>query len=85
MHSTEASETGLSHRKCEDLKGYVQGVNCVAVGDLIGSRPGWHDKGRDQQEKGAFHAGVTALLARWLVDHMRDDRTSLTSKGHESE
>ena len=31
VHPTEASDTGLTHRKYEDLKRYVQGVNCVAV------------------------------------------------------
>ena len=41
---------GLTYRKYEDLKRYVQGVNCVAVGEI-----GWdhvrarQDKGRDQQ------------------------------------
>ena len=34
MHPTEASETGFTHRKYEDLKRYVQGVNCVAVGEI---------------------------------------------------
>ena len=33
MNPTEASETGLTHRKYEDLKRYVHGVNCVAVGE----------------------------------------------------
>ena len=34
VHPTEASDTGLTHRKYEDLKRYVQGVNCVAVGEI---------------------------------------------------
>ena len=34
VHATEASDTGLTHRKYEDLKMYVQGVNCVAVGEI---------------------------------------------------
>ena len=40
VHPTEASETGLPHRKYEDLKRYVHGVHCVAVGK---------DKGCNQQ------------------------------------
>ena len=50
VHPTEASNTGLTHRKYEDLKRFVQGVNCVAVGgiglDHVRVR---QDKGRDQQ------------------------------------
>ena len=46
----ESSDTGLTHRKYEDLKKYVQGVNGVAVGEIgldhIRVR---QDKGRDQQ------------------------------------
>ena len=34
MHPTETSDTGLTHRKYEDLKRYVQGVNSVAVGEI---------------------------------------------------
>ena len=34
MHPTVASDMGLTHRKYEDLKRYVQGVNCVAVGEI---------------------------------------------------
>ena len=34
VHPTEASDTGLSHRKYEDLKRYVQGGNRVAVGEI---------------------------------------------------
>ena len=34
VHPIEASEAGLTHRKYKDLKGYVQGVNCVAVGEI---------------------------------------------------
>ena len=34
VHPTEASDTGLTHMKYEDLKRYVQGVNCVAVGEI---------------------------------------------------
>ena len=34
VHPTEASETGLTHRKYDDLEGYVQGVNCVVVGEI---------------------------------------------------
>ena len=44
VHPTEASDTGLTHRKYEDLKRYVQGVNCVTVGEIVRQ-----DKGRDQQ------------------------------------
>ena len=47
---TEASYTGLTHRKYEDLKRYVQVVNWVAVGviglDHVRVR---QDKGGDQQ------------------------------------
>ena len=50
VHPTEAPETGLTHRKYEELKTYVQRVNCVAVGDIgmdhVRAR---QDKGRDQQ------------------------------------
>ena len=50
MHPTEASDTGLTHRKYEDLKRYVQEVHCVAVGE-IGLDPVqvMQDKGRNQQ------------------------------------
>ena len=34
VHPTEASKTGHTHRKYEHLKMYVQGVNCVAVGEI---------------------------------------------------
>ena len=34
VHPTEASDTGLTHRKYKDLKRYVQGVNCVAMGEI---------------------------------------------------
>ena len=50
MHPTEASDTGLTHRKYEDLKRYVQGVNCVAVGEIgLDHVRVRQDKGRDQQ------------------------------------
>ena len=50
MHPTEASETGLTHRKYEDMKMYVQGVNCVAVGEIdLDHVRARQDKGRDQQ------------------------------------
>ena len=50
MHPTEASDTGLRHRKYEDLKRYVQGVNCVAVGEIgLDHVRVRQDKGRDQQ------------------------------------
>ena len=50
MHPSEASEVELTHRKYEDLKRYVHGVNCVAVGE-IGLDHVWarQDKGRDKQ------------------------------------
>ena len=50
VHPTEASDKGLTHRKYEDLKMYVQGVYCVAMGEIgldhVRVRP---DKGRDHQ------------------------------------
>ena len=50
VHPTKASDTGLTHWKYEDLKSYVQGVNCVTVGkigsDHVRVR---QDKDRDQQ------------------------------------
>ena len=50
VHPTEASETGLKHRKNENVKRYMQGINCVAVGetglDHVRVR---QDKGREQQ------------------------------------
>ena len=47
---TEASDTGLTHRKYEDVKRYVQGVNCVAVGEIgLDHVRVRQDKGRDQQ------------------------------------
>ena len=50
VHPTEASDTGLTHRKYEYLKMYVQGVNCVAVVEIgldhVRLR---QDKDRDQQ------------------------------------
>ena len=50
MHPTEASDTELTHWKYEDLNRYVQGVNCIAVGeiglDYVRVR---QDKVRDQQ------------------------------------
>ena len=50
MHTTEASGTGLTHRKYEDLKRHVHGVNCVAVGEIgLGHVRVRQDKGRDQQ------------------------------------
>ena len=50
MHPTEASDTGLTHRKYENLKRYVQGVNCVAVGEIgLDHVRVRHDKGREQQ------------------------------------
>ena len=50
MHPTEASDTGLTHMKYEDLKGYVQGVNCVAVEEIgLDHVRVRQDKGRDQQ------------------------------------
>ena len=50
MHPTEASDTGLTHRKYEDLKRYVHGVNCVAVGEIgLDHVRVRQDKGRDQQ------------------------------------
>ena len=50
VHPTEASDTGLTHRKYEDLKMYVQGVNCVAVREIgLDHVRVRQDKGRDQQ------------------------------------
>ena len=50
MHPTEPSDTGLTHRKYEDVKRYVQGVNCVAVGEIgLDHVRVRQDKGRDQQ------------------------------------
>ena len=50
VHPTEASDTGLTHRKYDDLKRYVQGVNCAAVGEIsLDHVRVWKDKGRDQQ------------------------------------
>ena len=55
MHPTEASDTGLTHRKYEDLKKYVQGVNCVAVGEIgLDHVRVRQDKGRDQQAEVFF-------------------------------
>ena len=49
VHPTEASETGLTHREYEDLKRYVQGVNCVVVGEIgLDHVRARQDKGRDQ-------------------------------------
>ena len=49
-HPTEASETGLTHRKYEDLKTYVQGVNCVAMGEIgLDHARAMQDNDRDQQ------------------------------------
>ena len=49
MHPIEASDTGLTHRKYEDLKRYVQGVNCVAVGEI------GLDHVRERQDNGRDH------------------------------
>ena len=50
MHPTEASDTGLMHRKYENLKMYVQGVNCVAVREIgLDHVRVRQVKGRDQQ------------------------------------
>ena len=68
VHPTEASKTGLTHRKYVDLKRYVQGINCVAVGEIgLDHVPARQDKDRDQQ------AGVFArvcLLAREVGKHV---------------
>ena len=41
---------GLTHRKYEDLKRYVQEVNCVAVGEIgLDHVRARQDKGRGQQ------------------------------------
>ena len=59
VHTTEASDTGFTHRKYEDLKRYVQGVNCVAVGEIgLDHVRVRQDKGRDQQ------AEVFSLVCR---------------------
>ena len=50
VHPTEESDTGLTHRKYEDLKRYVQGVICVAVVEIgLGHVRVRQDKGRDQK------------------------------------
>ena len=50
MHPIEASDPGLTHRKYKDLKRYVQGVNCVAVGEMgLDHVCGRQVKGCDQQ------------------------------------
>ena len=50
VHPTDASETGLMHRKYEALKRYVYGVNCVAVGEIcLDHVRARQDKGYDQQ------------------------------------
>ena len=50
MHATEASETTLTQRKYEDLKRYVHGVNCVAMGEIgLDHVRAIDDNGRDQQ------------------------------------
>ena len=52
VHPTEASDTGLTHRKYEDLKWYVHEVNCVGVGEMgLDHVRVRQDKGRDQQEE----------------------------------
>ena len=50
VHTTEASEMGLTHMKYEDMKRYVQGVNCFAVGEIgLDHVRARQNKGRDQQ------------------------------------
>ena len=50
MHTTETSDTELTHRKYVYLNRYVQGVNCVAVGEIgLDHVRVRQDKGRDQQ------------------------------------
>ena len=49
MHPTEVSDTGLTHRMYKDLKRYVHGINCVAVGEIgLDHVRVRQDKGRDQ-------------------------------------
>ena len=68
LYTTEAYKTGLTHRKYEDLKMCVHGVNCVAVGekdlDHVRAR---QDKGRDQQTE-VF--GRVCRLAREVNKHV---------------
>ena len=63
VHPTEASDTGLTHMKYEDLKRYVRGVNCVAVGEIgsdhVRAR---QDKGRDQQAEVFSRVGKPAVI-----------------------
>ena len=50
VHPTKASDTGLAHREYEDLKRYVQEVNCFAVGEIgVDHIRVRQDKGSDQQ------------------------------------
>ena len=49
---------GLTYRKYEDLKRYVQGINCVAVGEIGLDHVKDKDKGRDQQAE-VFALGLS--------------------------
>ena len=68
VHLTEASDTGLTHRKYEDLKMYVHGDNCVAVGEIgLDNVRVRQDKGRDQQ---ADVFSRVCLLAKEVGKHV---------------
>ena len=73
VYPTDASETGLTHRKYENLKKYVHGVNCVAVGEIrLDHVRARKDKGRDQQAK--MFARVCRLakdVDKPVVNHCR--------------
>ena len=70
VHPTEASDTGLTHRKYEDLKRNVQGVNCVAVGEIgldhVRMR---QDNGRDQQAE--VFSRLAKEVGKLVVIHCR--------------
>ena len=89
VHPTEASDTGLTHRKYEDLKRYVQGVNYVAVGEIcLDHVRVRQDNGRDQQadvisrvrrlakevgKPGVIHCRGTASTAKECLWIMRSN------------
>ena len=79
MHPTEASDTGLTHRKYEDLKMYVHGVNCVAVGD-IGLDHVWmrQDKGRDQQAEVFSRLCLLAKEVAVMIHHTEQFKKNIT-------
>ena len=79
MHPTDA-DTGLTQRKYEDLKRYVQGVNYVAVGEIgLDHIRVKQDKGRDQQA-GMFSrvCRLAKEVSKLVVIHYRG--TASTAK-----